>query len=232
MSGKIDTENAIFAVLIVMFVAITAVMGVVIYGKKPHPPEKTLTVLIPATASDIKAQKAFTKAYKELHPDIEIKDVRFPWRNIWQKLEFMIVANIPPDVSGIEQPNLPKFIYLDAVEPLDKWIKNDSEFDPSALFPQCMDEGNWDNIQYAIPKAFSTVCLFYNKDLLDEAGVDYPNRDWTRDDLLAAAKKLTKDRDGDGRIDQWGFFTNNNHWHRYSAWIWMTGGDFFTKDML
>lgn len=231
MKGKLETENVVFGTLVLTFIVITAVMGTILYGKAPHPPEKTLKVLIPATEADIKAQKAFTEAYTKLHPDIRIQDIRFPWRNIWQKLEFMIVAEIPPDVSGIEQPMLPKFVYLDAVEPLDKWIENDTGFDSSLLFPECMNEGNWNNIQYAIPKAFSTVCLFYNKDLFDEAGVEYPTRDWTRADLMAAAKKLTRDRDGDGRVDQWGFYTNNNHWHRYSAWVWMTGGDFFTPDM-
>ncbi|MHC4712633.1 MAG: ABC transporter substrate-binding protein [Planctomycetota bacterium] len=231
MKQKFETENMLFAVFIAALVAVTLAMGLIAFREKSHPPEKTLKVLIPATASDINAQEAFSEAYTRLHPDMAVEDVRFPWRNIWQKLEFMIVAGIPPDVSGIEQPMLPKFIYLDAVEPLDDWIKNDSEFDPSLLFPECMHEANWDGIQYGIPTNFSTVCLFYNKDLFDEEGLEYPNRDWTRSDLLAAARKLTKDHDGDGLIDQFGFFTNNNHWHRYSSWIWTTGGDFFTPDM-
>lgn len=231
MIPKFDMENMLFAILVGVFVVITGVMGWILYGKAPHPREKTLWILIPADPSAIKEQDAYSKEYKKLHPDMEIKTVQFPWRNIWQKLEYMIVAGIPPDVSGIEQPYLPKFIDLGAVEPLDKWIENDPEFDPSAFFPQCMNEANWNGIQYGIPESWSTVCLFYNKDIFDKHGVAYPTRDWTRDDLLDAAKKLAKDFDNDGMVDQWGFYTNNNHWHRYSAWIWMTGGNFFTPDL-
>lgn len=231
MDRKFETENVLFFTLIAVFLVITGVMGTILYGKKPHPPEKTLKVLIPATADNKKAQDAFTAEYKKLHPDMEIEPIMFPWRNIWQKLEFMIVANIPPDVSGIEQPQLPNFIHLGAVEPLDEWIRNDPGYDPSLYFPECMNEANWDNKQYGLPISWSTVCMWYNKKLFDEAGVPYPKRDWTRQDCVDIARKLTKDRDGNGYLDQWGMYTNNNHWHRYSAWIWMTGGGFFTKDL-
>ncbi|MEZ4683193.1 MAG: hypothetical protein R2932_54195 [Caldilineaceae bacterium] len=45
----------------------------------------------------------------------------------------------------------------------------------------------------------------YNKNLLDEAGVPirWVNGGW--DQFLEACQKLTKDTDGDGKIDQWGW---------------------------
>jgi len=225
-------ENVLFAVLIVIFVSITAIMGFVLYGKKPHPPEKTLKVLMAADDSVVQAQRVYTEEYKKLRPDMEIEPVMFPWRNIWQKLEYMIVAGIPPDISTIEQPMLPKFVYLGAVEPLDKWIDNDPDYNPAEYFPECMDESNWDGVQWGIPLDFSTVCVFYNKDIFDEYGIEYPTDDWTVEDLIDKAKKLTIDKDGDGYTDIYGFYTNNNHWHRYSSWVWMAGGDFFTKDLM
>ena len=161
---------------------------------------------------------------------MHIETIAFPWENIWQKLEFLMVANIPPDVAGMEQPKLPRFIHLGVVEPLDDWIKNDPDLDVNDLFIQCMNEGNWDGKQYALPTNFSPVCLWYNKTLFDREGVAYPTRDWTREDLVAAGKKLTKDFNGDGIPEQYGFYTNNNHWNRYPAWIWMTGGEFMSED--
>ena len=232
MKPKFETEDILFGILVVLFVAITFVMGGILYGKTPHPADKTLKILIPADTQYVDQQKRYSAAYKKFHPEIEIQPIPFPWANIWQKLEFMIVANIPPDVTGIEQPNLPKFVYMNAVEPLDDWIKNDPEFDPNVLYKECMDEGNWDNIQWAIPDTFSPVLLWYNKNLFDEAGLSHPTRDWTQSDVLDAAKKLTRDLDGNNIPDIWGFFTNNNHWNRYPCWIWMTGGEFMSPDML
>jgi len=58
----------------------------------------------------------------------------------------------------------------------------------------------------ALPMVGGAVVLFYNKDLFDATGLPYPDSTWTYDDLVQTAKKLTKDIDGDGKIDQWGLY--------------------------
>lgn len=55
---------------------------------------------------------------------------------------------------------------------------------------------------YCFPLHFSTDVLFYNKDLFDKEGLKYPDGDWTWDDFLSAAKKLTKKENE--RIIQYG----------------------------
>ena len=64
-----------------------------------------------------------------------------------------------------------------------------------------------DGRQYALPKYHGGLALYYNKDLFDEYHVDYPEAGWTHDDYLAAMKRLTRDRDGDGETDLWGSMT-------------------------
>ena len=49
----------------------------------------------------------------------------------------------------------------------------------------------------------SSVGLYINQSLLDEAGIEYPNWDWTFDDLTEAITKVTK-RSGD-KVEQWGW---------------------------
>jgi multiple sugar transport system substrate-binding protein len=48
------------------------------------------------------------------------------------------------------------------------------------------------------------MVLLYNKDLFDKAGIPYPNNNWKWEDLRNAAKKLTKNNNGDGKTYQWG----------------------------
>ena len=64
--------------------------------------------------------------------------------------------------------------------------------------------------------------LLYRKDLFDEKGIPYPTADWTWDDLLAAARKLTDPKRGTygillgrGRHESW-------HWITY---LWSAGGE-------
>ena len=47
-----------------------------------------------------------------------------------------------------------------------------------------------DGKQYGLPGKFSNVVLFYNKDLFDQAKIDYPTADWTQDDLQKAAEAI------------------------------------------
>jgi len=231
MKEHLDTENVLFVIFVAVLLSITGAMGWVVYRIPPKDPAKTIKILIPADTQYVDRQARLTEAYRKLHPDADIEPIRFPWDNIWQKLEYMIVANIPPDISGMQQPNLPKFVSTGEVEPLDKWIESDPSFSMDAIYKEVLDEGNWDNKQWSLPESFSTTCLWYNKNLFDEAGLAYPTADWTQEDLVANAKKLTRDINGDGVPDYWGFFTDNNHWNRYPSFIWQRGGDFNTPDM-
>lgn len=227
---RFESEDVLFTAFFAMLVAVTAVMGILAFRERPHPEDRTLRVLIPAAEDLLMSQEGFTREYEKLRPGIKVRPILFPYQNVWQKLEFTIVANIPPDVSNIEQPNVPRFVFLDALEPLDEWIRNDPEIDIDAVFPQCMNEGNWNGFQYALPTQVSTVCLWYNKTMLEKEGVAFPNRDWTLDDLVAAARKLTKDFDGDGTNDQWGFYAPPTWWNRYPAWLWMRGAELVSED--
>ena len=46
---------------------------------------------------------------------------------------------------------------------------------------------------YGLPWIAQPVVLYYNKDIFDEMGVEYPNPDWTWDDFKAAAIALTNE---------------------------------------
>jgi multiple sugar transport system substrate-binding protein len=61
-----------------------------------------------------------------------------------------------------------------------------------------------DGQQYGLPKYHGALALYYNKDLFDRYGVTYPNESWNHTDYQEAMKRLTHDRDGDGRTDLWG----------------------------
>ena len=77
---------------------------------------------------------------------------------------------------------------------------------------------------YAVPRGYSPVVIAYNKDLFDRAGLPYPTDDWTWDDFLHVAHALTRDTDGDGRIDQWGTSLDRAV-AAWLPWVWSGGGD-------
>ena len=66
---------------------------------------------------------------------------------------------------------------------------------------------------WGIPTNYATVLLWYNMNMFDAAGIDYPNPDWTYSDLLETAQQLTKDTNGDGTPDEWGFSIPDASWY-------------------
>jgi len=65
-----------------------------------------------------------------------------------------------------------------------------------------------DGHYYGVPSGLNNYLLYYNKDLFDAAGLEYPSADWDNptsfEEITELAKALTKDTDN-GK--QFGFYT-------------------------
>jgi len=69
------------------------------------------------------------------------------------------------------------------------------------------------------------LVLYYNKTLFDQGGVSYPDSTWTWDTVIKYGQKLTKDINGDGKMDQFAIY--NPHWEMF---IWSAGGKVFDEE--
>src|SRR5262249_5836271 len=115
--------------------------------------------------------------------------------------------------------NIAQFQALGAVTDLDTFIEGDNGFDPSIMYPAIADFGKVEGTTYCLAKDYSPLVLYYNKDQFDQAGVDVPTAEWTWDDFLAAAQKLTIDANGNDstsadfdatNIQRWGVWLPNS----------------------
>ena len=84
---------------------------------------------------------------------------------------------------------------------------------------------------YGLPSDAQSQIFAYNKKMFDAAGVAYPTDDWTWDDMLAAAKKITK-----ADANQWGIQAIDQSILFKGNFVWAAGGALhtpdFTKSML
>ncbi len=84
-------------------------------------------------------------------------------------------------------------------------------------------------LQFALPKYHGALALFFNKDLFDAVGVDYPDDSWTHDDYEAALSALTLDA-GPGRDEPvWGGMIDIS-WERLQVHVNAWGGHFVDPD--
>ena len=82
-----------------------------------------------------------------------------------------------------------------------------------------------DGKQYGLPKYHGAEALFFNRDLFDQYRVDYPDEAWNHDDYVAAMKRLTQDRNDDGKTDLWGSMVDIG-WERIQVHVNEWGGHF------
>lgn len=73
--------------------------------------------------------------------------------------------------------------------PLDDILTKDG-IDTSIYNDMALKAFSADGVQYGVPDSFSNVVLIYNKDLFDQADIDYPTDDWKWEDAMAAAEKI------------------------------------------
>jgi multiple sugar transport system substrate-binding protein len=97
-------------------------------------------------------------------------------------------------------------------ETLDDW-------DPAQFQGLSLREGP----QFGLPKYHGALALYFNKDLLEKAGVDHPDASWDHDDYQAAMARLAADRDGDGFTDLWGSLMDIS-WDRIQVHVNGWGG--------
>jgi multiple sugar transport system substrate-binding protein len=171
----------------------------------PAPAEATTIKVMSFFAYDNpEVEAAVVKAFEEKNPDIKVEFESVPMSDIFLKYKTLIAGDVAPDVMAMNFDNAYVFGAMGALEPLDEWIAKGG-YDTSTVFKSTLDMFKVEGVQYSLPATFSDVVLFFNKDLFDAANLEYPQRDWTQEDLVAAAKALTADTDSDGKIDQWGY---------------------------
>jgi multiple sugar transport system substrate-binding protein len=125
------------------------------------------------------------KAFEAANPGIDVKIEVVPWDVLLQKLTTDMGAGTNADLSIIGTRWLIDFVKEDAVEPLDGYINDEfkGRFIETFLSPSIM-EGK----TYGLPIAASARAMYYNKDILEKAGVANPPSTWA--ELKDAAAKI------------------------------------------
>jgi multiple sugar transport system permease protein len=177
--------------------------------------------------SEVRITQDLLRAFHQQHPDINVKYIMAP-SGFDDKLRTMMAGDIPPDVFYMSVENFPIYVQKQVLLNLDPLIK-ESRFDTSDFFPQLLNGFKDKGHVYGLPKDFTTQVLFYNKDLFDKDHIPYPTGKWTWEDMRSAAKKLTHDYDGDGRIDQYGLQYVGGTMFQY-CWYRQAGARMFTPD--
>jgi len=218
---------AVLSVLLVAILAITACAPVPAAPPAAAPPATevpapaaaepvTLTWAFWGSPEEAVSHKAVADAFMKEHPEIKIETWNEPWDAYFTKIQSLWASGDPkavPDVAFLWWT--PKFASEGVLENLDPYIQK-SGTDLNDYWPGLLESHKYNGSVYGLPRDIEVNILYYNKDLLDKAGVKYPDESWTWDDLLIAGEKLTV-RDASGAVKQYALAMENNN--KYDKWV-------------
>lgn len=175
-------------------------------------------------AAEYAAYESLVEAYEATQPDVDVTLAHIPsQRDYRARLAADFAASTPPDVALINYRRVPAFAAAGQLEPLGPFLDDSDVLSRDDFYPITLDAFMWGGELVCIPQNISSLVVYYNRDLFRAAGVPEPADDWTWDDLLAAARALTRDTDGDGVAEQYGLGVEPSLF-RLAPFIWQNRG--------
>lgn len=170
--------------------------------------------------------EGLVEEFNASHPDIEV-ELLFGDNDANVREKFLVSS------AGGTAPNVvwhyetPLFASKGLVKNLESYIARDSKAAERELLESASWRHRYTGKLYAMPHGNNVnIAVFYNRHLLERAGLSEPQAGWTWDDFLQYARGLTKDSDGDNEVDQWGWGLWN--WYAF-PWVASAGGRLFDE---
>ncbi len=128
-------------------------------------------------------------AFEAENPNITVEVTTLPYGDYFTALQTDLAAGTIADVVDSNYDFFPQLVAAGALAPLE--VSNPESYRESLI--EAYSDGG---VSYGLPSSFSAVVLYYNADLFDQAGLDYPTADWTWEDEQVAAEAITALGDG------------------------------------
>lgn len=149
------------------------------------------------------------------------------------KMTAAMTAGDLPDIFYVGPEAVRSYVDNGYVLSLDDYADKEAV---NNLWPTIVDAYRYNGTEigegslYCLPKDLSCFALAYNKTLFDEAGIAYPDpaNPYTWEQFTEVCQALTKDKDGDGEIDQWGVANANAF--GFTPYIYGNGAAFLNED--
>ena len=230
-------KKKIISVLLVAAMAVSMVAGC---GSKNDSKksdsksgEKTLEVWVPPL--DDATEKNWGDLLKdwEKEKDCKVNLTVIPWDKYEETYTTALNSGEGPDVGYMYNEMFPTYIDAGAVEDMSSYVTDEDKKEYKYL-----SNGNMMDGQYGWPLVTGVpFVLYYNEDILNALGEKAPE---TWDDFARICQEATKDTDGDGKVDQYGFACGMNTSDigamqilnaYYFGALWQNGGDIYNDDL-
>ena len=163
--------------------------------------------------------------YGKFNPNVQVRINQVPSQGEFMtKLSGSFTAGNPPDVFLLNYRRYGQFAAKDVLEPVGPWLDNSPTLKVTDYYTHSMAAFTYKGTLQCLPQNVSSLDVYYNKSLFEQYNVPLPAADWTWPDFLSAAQALTKDTNGDGKMDTYGVGVEPII-IRLAPFVWQHGGE-------
>lgn len=180
--------------------------------------------------------KATVEKFNEHYNGTYFADIEFIPRNdngggYSDKINASVLSGDLPDVMTVDGPNIAAYAANGIIQPL-----SDIPDDELAVYLDAIiDQGTYNGKLYALGASESSVGMYYNKELLREAGIEIPEagHPWTFTEFSAICEKLKPFMESrNGYVLDMTFPIGEASIYYYSPFVWSSGGEFVNENGL
>ena len=212
-----------------------ALMGLAILVgcKSPDDGKVHLRYMAWGNVEQLALEQQLVDSFNRQNPDLHVELFKVPQSAYKNKMILMFASRTSPDVGRVDHYDFPQLAERNYFHELDEFIQGDLEFKLSDFFPAAVEECKVNGKMQGLNVLFGGGIMFYNKKLLNEAGLDdpfelYKKGEWTYAKMREYAIKTTK-YDKSGRAQQFG--VNMATMPFYFATIQAFGGRFLNETL-
>jgi multiple sugar transport system substrate-binding protein len=168
------------------------------------------------------------KFFKTYYPNMKVQlDWGISFGNYNIKLPVLLAGGEPPDLVWMHDTRAKSFSSLDLLQPLDPFIEHFKPLGwPDDYYPSQLESFQYNGKQYCFPYDWAPGGFYVNLDMYNQIDEELPTEDWTFDDILRVAKKLTKGK------TQYGLNLVPETNAGYQYWVIRSfGGEWFNEDL-
>ena len=175
--------------------------------------------------AEIAVIEEVVKGFKEVQPDASVNIISVPSQgDHMSKLSASFASGNPPDVWLLNYRRYGQFAAKNVIEPAGPLLDKSTIISKDMYYPEPLKAFEYKGTLQCIPQNISSLVVYYNKDLFAKNNVTPPTADWTWDDFLSTAQRLTTDTDGDGKNDTHGLGVPPQL-IRVAPFVWQNGGE-------
>ncbi|MCC5891017.1 sugar ABC transporter substrate-binding protein [Exiguobacterium sp.] len=195
-----------------------------------------LTFMFRGNPEELKAYQATVKRFEEANKDVKVTMVQTAPDQYDTKLKSAIAGRKIPDVFFYNPAQVKAYVNSGVLLDITEAVENSEDVKLDDIWEKGVDKYRFDGETlgegaiYGLPKDLGPFALGYNKTMFEDAGIPLPDKDkpYTWDEFVDVAKQLTKDTNGDGKMDQYGTGFNVN-W-ALQPFVWSNGADWINED--